>query len=196
MRFVRGLETVNRTETMAARNCFSASLDGRGSMVVAMIKRLPAVVVVLALLASPLALYARGFTSDMPSCNGLCCLPQHHRASVPTEDLLTEKRSETTAEPECHHHSASTAKTKVSDAQDGAITTDASRHARSACAVHCAMHSKPHAMTFGLLAPIAPTKPSGLATIRIAADITGATSNSSAAARSGFFASPFQPPRA
>jgi hypothetical protein len=51
-------------------------------------------------------------------------------------------------------------------------------------------------MDFGLLAPIAPTKPSDLATIRIAIDATSAISDSTVLAPSGFLASPFQPPRA
>jgi len=161
-----------------------------------MFRRVQALVLVLALLATPLALYARGIASDMPNCNGMCCLPQHHHTSQPTsaEQPAIAVHSAPAADSDCPHHHAAPA-TKASAAQNHANAA-ASEEASHSCAFHCAMHSKPHAMTFGLLAPIAPTKPSDLAAIRIAIDTTRAIAASTDLAPSGFLASPFQPPRA
>lgn len=58
------------------------------------------------------------------------------------------------------------------------------------------MHSRAHTMNFGLLAPIAPTKPSDLAAIRVTIDTARTASAYIDLAPSGFLASPFQPPRA
>ncbi|MGD0304014.1 MAG: hypothetical protein ABSC71_04205 [Candidatus Acidiferrales bacterium] len=166
-----------------------------------MLRRAQAVVLVLALLAAPFALYARGIAGDMQNCNGLCCLPQHHHLPASTSALApaaapaAAAQSTVGTEPECHHHSASAAKAKT-HANPDAATVDASDEAGRACAIHCAMHSRPHTMNFGLLAPIAPTKPSDLAAIRIAIDIITTVTASNVSAPSGFLASPFQPPRA
>jgi len=51
-------------------------------------------------------------------------------------------------------------------------------------------------MNFGLLAPIAPTKPSDLAAIRVTTDTARTAGAYIDLAPSGFLASPFQPPRA
>jgi hypothetical protein len=168
------------------------------AILVAMFRRAQALVLVLALLATPLALYARGIAGDMSSCNGMCCLPQHHHAAhpAPSEQAATTARAATTAEPECHHHSASA--TKASATQHLATETAAAvdEEASHSCAFHCAMHSRQHTMNFGLLAPIAPTKPSDLAAIRVAIDTTIAAAAITSVAPSGFLASPFEPPRA
>jgi hypothetical protein len=161
-----------------------------------MFRRAQAVVLVLALLATPLALYARGVASDMSNCNGLCCLPQHHRTShpAPAEQPGLAAQSAAAADSDCpHHHAANSAKASVEQKH---ATADVSEEAGHSCAFHCAMHSRPHAMNFGLLAPIAPTKPSDLAAIRVTIDTARTAGAYIDLARSGFLASPFQPPRA
>jgi hypothetical protein len=161
-----------------------------------MFRRVQALVLVLALLATPLALYARGIASDMPNCNGMCCLPQHHHTSQPAsaEQPAIAVHSAPAADSDCpHHHAASAAKASAAQSNATAAASDEAGHS---CAIHCAMHSKPHTMIFGLLAPIAPTKPSNLAAIRIEVDATRVVAVHSDLAPSGFLASPFQPPRA
>jgi hypothetical protein len=164
-----------------------------------MFRRAQALVLVLALLATPLALYARGIAGDMANCNGICCLPQHHHSTqpAPAEQPATTAQTASNTEPDCHHHSASAA--KASATQHHASETasaSADEEASHSCAFHCAMHSRQHTMNFGLLAPIAPTKPSDLAAIRVAIDTTIAAAAITSVAPSGFLASPFQPPRA
>lgn len=156
-----------------------------------MLRRAQALVLVIALLAAPLALYARGVAADMSNCNGMCCLPQHHHATqpMPAEQSVIAQPA-APADSECHHHSA-----KASPAASNAAATSAEAAGHS-CAFHCAMHSTPHATNFGLLAPIAPTKPSDLAAIRVAVKAARATAAPIAVTPSGFLASPFQPPRA
>jgi hypothetical protein len=161
-----------------------------------MFRRAQALVLVLALLAAPFALYARGIAGDMPNCNGLCCLPQHHHAPAPAQQPAAVAQSTPAADSECHHYAASAAKTKATSSMQGATTVDASDEAGHACALHCAMHSKPHTMNFGLLAPIAPTKPSDLASIRIAIDTAHIGVAPRTRTATGFLVSPFQPPRA
>ena len=148
-----------------------------GSCVIlpSMFRRAQAIVVVLALLAAPLALYARGTADDMSDCNGMCCPAHHHHAPQPAAAAQPAPDKDN----ECHHAEAASA-----------------MEASHTCAFHCAMHGKPHSMNFGLLAPIAPTKPSDIASIRIAIDATRAADASTDLAPSGFHASLFQPPRA
>jgi hypothetical protein len=161
-----------------------------------MFRRAQAILLVLALLATPLALYARVIASDVPNCNGMCCLPQHHRTPqpAPTEPPAIAVHSAPAADSDCpHHHATPTTKASAAQNHANAVASEAASHS---CAFYCAMHSKPRAMTFGLLAPIAPTKPSDLAAIRIAIDTTRAIAASTDFTPSGFLASPFQPPRA
>ena len=153
-----------------------------------MFRRAQALAVVLALLCAPLALYARSVAGDMSTCNGICCLPQHHHTPQPAEQPAT------VVEPECHHHSANAA--KASAVQHHIATASADAEAARSCAFHCAMHSKTHTMNFGLLAPIAPTKPSDLAAIRISIHTASAALALTNHTQPGFLASPFQPPRA
>jgi hypothetical protein len=48
-------------------------------------RRAQAILVIVALLATPLALLARGTAAGSMDCNGMCCLPHgaHHHASQP-----------------------------------------------------------------------------------------------------------------
>ncbi len=167
-----------------------------------MLRRAQALVLVIALLAAPLALYARSVAGEMPSCNGMCCLPEHHHSQLlaPAEQPAKAAaiESEPVSEMECHHHAAPAAKSTATKARQSSANASAasSRMPSQCCEFHCAMHPRPHAMNFGLLAPIAPTKPSDLAAIRIAVAATSGICIPTAVAHSGHEASPFQPPRA
>jgi hypothetical protein len=173
-------------------------------------RRLQAVVVVLALLIAPLALYARGADDAMRDCKGMCCLPHAHAMAMA---MQTAKRAaepqqlaeSAVAEPECHHEAAAktTAPAQTAAAKARAANPSATPHSASAsnvaelqCALDCAAHRAPHSGNFGLLVPIAPTKPSHIATIRTSIDTERFAHSASQVTASGFVGSPFQPPRA
>jgi hypothetical protein len=166
-----------------------------------MLRRAQALLLVLALFAAPLAVYARSVAGDVSACNGMCCLPEHHHSQVPApaeQPAIAAEHSTPAAEMECHHHSAPAIKSSATKAHQSAAHTTATAQQMPShcCEFHCAMHPRPHTMNFGLLAPIAPTKPSDLASIRIAVAPTSAIFATTVVAHSGHEASPFQPPRA
>jgi hypothetical protein len=135
-------------------------------------RRVHAILVIVALLATPLALLARAIDPSVTNCGGICCLPHGHYA--PTHHAAHATPAN---EPSCHH--------------EGASPTPELN-----CTLDCAMHSSPHGSNYGLLTPIAPTKPSNLFSLRLAPQTQSASSGATAFPRSGFLASPFQPPRA
>ncbi|MGA3301500.1 MAG: hypothetical protein ABSD87_15575 [Candidatus Acidiferrales bacterium] len=47
-----------------------------------MMRRVKAILVIVALLSAPLAVLAQTSSEDVPSCGGMCCLP-HHGAHNP-----------------------------------------------------------------------------------------------------------------
>jgi hypothetical protein len=130
--------------------------------------RVQAIIVIVALLSTPLALLARITGTNSMDCNdGMCCLPRgsHHSAArhAPKEPVH-EAMS-------CEHSAAS--------------------HI-----IECTMNSGHHRADYGFVSPIAPTKPSALASIAMLnlprmAGFQSAAQNLSA----GFIANPFQPPR-
>src|ERR1700722_1756154 len=168
-----------------------------------MLRRAQALVLVLALLAAPIALYARSVAGDMSGCNGMCCIPEHHHAqhSMPASQpagIIAAAQIAPSTEMECHHHATPATKSSTTKAHQSAAhaTAAASQMPSHCCEFHCAMHPRPHTADFGLLAPVAPTKPSDLAAIRISIAATGAIPATAVVAHSGHQASPFQPPRA
>lgn len=130
-------------------------------------RRTQAVLVILALLATPLALLARATGMDSMACNGMCCLPhgQHHAVAN-----QTPQRS----------------------AHDGMSC----EHGALGHIMECTMKPGHQRVDYGLVSPLAPTRPSMLASIeslnlpRIAR-FQSRTETTSA----GFAANPFQPPR-
>jgi hypothetical protein len=140
-----------------------------------MVRRAQAVLLILALLAAPLALYARGTANEMHDCGGMCCLPHGHHAPQPAPHH--QAPATPAREADCHH-------------------ADAAPKSELSCALECAMHSSPHSSNLGLLAPIAPTKPSDIVVLRIAQKSQTAPRNIAQMVCNGFLASPFQPPRA
>jgi hypothetical protein len=148
-----------------------------------MVRRFQALLLVLALLASPLALYARGAANEMSDCGGMCCLPHGHHA--PQRAQQNQAAATPAKDADCHHDDAG-AEVNASDAHKSQLS----------CALECAMHSSPHASSYGLLTTMAPTKPSEVAVLRVAQKSHAASFQVEQTVRSGFLASPFQPPRA
>jgi hypothetical protein len=131
------------------------------------VRRTQAILVILALLATPLALLARATGMDSMACNGMCCLPHgpHHAMPVNTPQHATHDGMS------CEH---------------GAL----------AHVVECTMKPGHQRVDYGLVSPLAPTKPSALASIETlnlprVARFESLTETPSA----GFAADPFQPPR-
>jgi hypothetical protein len=175
------------------------------------LRRIQAVVVMLALLVAPLALYARGADEAMRDCNGMCCLPHAHTMALnmampATETHAPRAESAATAETECHHDTAgkASAHARTTAHATQSTTADHMDHTTSAnasvaamqCAIHCATHRAPHTGNFGLIVPIAPTKPSDIAAIRTTSARDRFALGSSEQSASGFLGSLFQPPRA
>lgn len=129
-----------------------------------MFRRAQALLVILALFATPMALLARAATPD--SCDGMCCMP-HASHSSPM------------------HHTAPAASKSDADCQHSELT----------CAMECSMKSGHTQFNFGLLAPIAPTKPSPLASIAPAQNSKPTFAAPHQIHLTDFASSPFQPPR-
>jgi hypothetical protein len=130
-------------------------------------RRTQAILVILALLATPLSLLARATGMDSMACNGMCCLPhgQHHSTPVNTSQ-----------------HSP----------HDGMSC----EHGALGHFLECAMKSGHPRVDYGYLSPLAPTRPSALASVSVlnppsVARFQSLTEDLSA----GFAADPFQPPR-
>jgi len=134
----------------------------------AAMRRVHAILVIVALLATPLALLARANDSGMADCNGMCCLPHGGHHHSPARNTAPASHEEEMA---CHH---------------GALGH----------MMECSMRSGQHRMDYGLLAPLPPAQTYGIASInppkvsRISSS-PFPTGNLSA----GFLAGPFQPPR-
>jgi hypothetical protein len=158
--------------TAAVTNC--AAKRNCGTLTA--MRRAQTILVIVALLATPLALLARAVGPGLPDCNGMCCLPHGHHApqSAPRHHAIPVTPAK---DASCHH-------------EDAAPTSALN------CTLDCAMHSSPHGSNYGLLTSIAPTKPSNLFSLRLPPQTQSASSGATAFPRSGFLASPFQPPRA
>jgi len=140
-------------------------------------RRVKAILVIVALLSMPLAVLAQSASEDMPSCGGMCCLP-HHGAHHPGPQHAT---TQVTAPAPTQNHEKSSA---------------ACEHGSSAplnCAFNC---GNTHAVHF-FVSPLAPTKPSNLASVEILEPpAAGKFYLEPAQVLPGFLATPFQPPRA
>ena len=130
-------------------------------------RRTQAILVIFALLATPLALLARASGMDSMACNGMCCLPHgpHHAMASNTPQRAAHEGMS------CEH---------------GAL----------ADIVECTMKPGHQRVDYGLVSPLAPTRPSVLASIDAlnpprVAGFESRTETPSA----GFAANPFQPPR-
>jgi hypothetical protein len=131
-------------------------------------RRTQAILVIVALLATPLALLARAVDPGMPDCNGMCCLPHggHHHA--PARNSSQEPQNGDMA---CHHGAA--------------------RHM-----MECSMSSGEQRMDYGLIVPFPPGRTSSRSFIDGPKVSRFAISQFPAGHLSaGFLAGPFQPPR-
>ena len=129
-------------------------------------RRLQAIVIVLALLASPLSLLARASFGMGSDCNNLCCLPHGPHTA--------------------HSHAA---------AAKAAETGMACHHGETGHATECTMKAGHLGMAYGLLAPIAPTTPSAFVRIALPAPSRATVGQSTQFPATGFVAAPFEPPR-
>jgi hypothetical protein len=130
-------------------------------------RRVQAILVIVALLATPLALLARAADPGMPDCNGMCCLPHgvHHHSPVKNTAPASQE------EMACHH---------------GAL----------GYMMDCSIRSGQQRMDYGLIVPFPPVRTSVVVSIdrpkvsRLAGSQFPAFNLSA-----GFLAGPFQPPR-
>jgi hypothetical protein len=131
-------------------------------------RRVQAILVIVALLATPLALLARADDAGMADCNGMCCLPHGG-----------------------HHHSPARNTAPASQKEDMACHHGALGHM-----IECSMRSGQPRMDYGLLAPFPPAQTSAVTSLdcpRLSrfANLQFPAGNLSP----GFLAGPFQPPR-
>jgi hypothetical protein len=159
----------NRRERWPAARAWVAVYQARAAVVEFLaMRRSQAILVIVALLAMPLALLARAVEPGMPDCNGMCCLPHgsHHHAPVRNSSPQPQKD-----EMACHHGAAG--------------------HM-----MECSMSSGEQRMDYGLFAPFPPAQPSALAFIAGPKFSRFANSQFPAGNLSaGFLAGLFQPPR-
>jgi hypothetical protein len=131
-------------------------------------RRAQAILVIVALLATPLALLARANDSGMADCNGMCCLPHggHHHSPALTPSQQPQKH-----DMDCHH---------------GALGH----------MMECSMRSGQPRMDYGLLAPLPPAQASGVASV-IPPEVSSIGNPQFPAVNlsAGFLSGPFQPPR-
>jgi hypothetical protein len=148
----------------------NARLCCRGASVVEFLamRRVQAIFVILALLATPLALLARAEESGMADCDGMCCLPRGGHHHSPARTPAQQPPMDGT---DCHH---------------GALGH----------VMECSMRSGQQRMDYGLIAPFPPAQTSVLASldrpkVSRPANLQFPADDLSA----GFLAGPFQPPR-
>jgi hypothetical protein len=133
-------------------------------------RRAQAILVIILLLSTPLSLLADSGDAVMAACNGMCCLPHHAPHSS-----------------EVHHPAAQYHEHQAESCEHGASQQPAN------CAMKCG-HAAPD---FGFLSPLAPTKPSNLASItRFHRPTFNYLRSNTQHLIPGFQSNPFQPPRA
>jgi len=130
-------------------------------------RRAHAILVIITLLAAPLALLARAASVGMPECNRMCCL-QHGSHS-----------------PHLHHP-------VKKSAAPGAFC--ANHAASQGC--RCVMKAAHDQVDYGFLAPIVPAAPSAIASVVIPVASRRICSPHSELPAAGFISAPFDPPRA
>lgn len=131
-------------------------------------RRVQAILVIVALLATPLALLARAKDAGMADCDGMCCLPHGAHHHSPARNTAPASHDEEMA---CHH---------------GALGH----------MMECSMRSGQHRMDYGLLAPFPPSHTSASAAIvRPRVSRIGNSQLPAGNLSAGFLAGPFQPPR-
>ena len=130
-------------------------------------RRVQAILVIVALLATPLALLARTMDPGMPDCNGMCCLP-HHSHHSPARNTPPASQQ---GEMACHHGPAG--------------------HM-----MDCSMKSGQPRMDYGLVAPFPPARTSTYASLdgpKVSRSVHSQLPDENLSA--GFLTGPLQPPR-
>ena len=139
--------------------------------IVTAMRRAQAILVIVALLSTPLALLARSNEAGMSGCTAICCVAhgaRHSAAKAPAENSSAVSQQEGMS---CHH--------------------DAVGHK-----CECAMKSGSRQMAYGLAAPFPPVTASMIASIEVPKVSRSAKFQIFAGnLSSGFLADPFQPPR-
>ena len=131
-------------------------------------RRIQATLVIVVLLATPLALLARAADPQMPDCNGMCCLPHGGHHHGPPRNPSPELPKDDMA---CHHGAT------------GPL-------------MECSVRSSHERMDYGLAAPFPPGRTSSLSYVDGPKVSRFAISQFPAGNLSaGFLAGPFQPPR-
>ena len=131
-------------------------------------RRLKAILVIVALLSAPLAVLAQTGSEDMLSCGGMCCLPHGAHHHGPARNSTPEPLKDDMA---CHHGAAG--------------------HM-----MECSMKSGQSRMDYGLIVPFPPAQTSAAAFVERPNMSRFAKSQFPAGNLSaGFLAGPFQPPR-
>ena len=126
------------------------------------------------MLSMPFVLLADAMQTPTGACNRYCCLP-HGRHAAPMQGAAGSKNASMSAKSESGmscHHSASQGPTK------------------------CTMRSGLRIVDFAGIAPLPPTRPALLISAAAPSASRGATQNFETSLPTGFFALPFQPPRA
>jgi hypothetical protein len=133
-------------------------------------RRAQAILVIIVLLTAPLSLLAASSSSDMPSCDGMCCLPHHGPHNSGAQRPVPQKHN-----------------------RDGEACEHGSAGNVPKCMVGCG-----HAQDdFSFVAPTNPTKPSSVASLsRFDAPQSAALPLLRQRLAEGCLAVPFQPPRA
>jgi hypothetical protein len=133
-------------------------------------RRVQIILVILSLICAPLSLLVQPASADMPGCGGMCCLP-HHGSHHPMNHSPA---------PPKHDHS-------------GSMCEHGGAAQMPNCAFHCGNTQAQHIY----VSPVAPTKPSNLATVaRLNQPKNIELKPETRGTLSGFLAEPFQPPRA
>jgi hypothetical protein len=130
-------------------------------------RRAQAILVIIALLATPLALLARAASAGTADCNRMCCLP-HGSHSAHIHDPIKSSAAQGAF---CPH---------------GAAQQDCS----------CVMRAGDHHIDYGFLAPIVPTAPSAIVSVAIPEVSRGISLPRAEIPATGFLSAPFEPPRA
>jgi phage tail sheath gpL-like len=134
-------------------------------------RRVKAILVIVALLSLPLAVLAQSASEDMPSCGGMCCLPHQGAHHLGPQHTTSGGHNHGKSSAACEHGSP----------------------APMNCAFNC---GNTHAVHF-FVSPLAPTKPSNLVSVESLEPPAAAKFHlESANILPGFLSTPFQPPRA
>lgn len=130
------------------------------------VQRAHAILVIVALLAAPLALLARGMGDDSDECNRMCCLRHgSHSGTIPHATGSSSSEGMV-----CHRNAAG-----------------------HDCG--CAMRSGQNSTDYGFLAPIVPTAPSAIVNI-LSPNVSGKHfARLMEVTPSGYLSAPFEPPR-